>query len=170
MQLLATVTNIFSISGVERVYSKVQNLYLGFLTSSIKVIITPHGCGLWAMSLPSNIRVIFSFMDTSLVSTKMERSTQLKKCVYRFGYLKLSVKVRKKSCLRDRLKRANNRRYMGTAFNDMISLVTNAPLWTPSKQFFAMNTWIRWKCWWAVRTMGKDRCRRGIGVHWEVAA
>ena len=53
MQLLATLSNSFWISGAQCTNSWDQNLKVGFLISSMKVMRRPQGCGLLTISLSS---------------------------------------------------------------------------------------------------------------------
>jgi len=70
MQLRATDSKSFWISGAQWTNSCVQNLKVGFLISSMKVIRSPQGWGLFTINLSNSTLVICSWIASVLASAK----------------------------------------------------------------------------------------------------
>ena len=71
MQLRATLSNSFWISGAQCTNSWDQNLKVGFLISSIKVMRRPQGCGLFTISLSSKTLEIRFVLENHFVMRRV---------------------------------------------------------------------------------------------------
>ena len=78
MHDLATDSKSRSMSGAHLVNEWPQKLYLGFLMSSMNVMSSPHGCGLFTMSRSRSTRVICSCTTSLPASAKRYSSTHEK--------------------------------------------------------------------------------------------